>query len=117
MKETDLQKIVTEYSDIVKSIEKLEISEEEQILAIKAKLNLFDGTIVWVREIRIKGIIEAYSYYWLRSDESVIIGWDNAPHHREVNSFPYHQHIGNRIEVSKERNLRDVLSFIREFLG
>ena len=116
MKEIDLQKIVTEYPDIVKSIEKLDISSEEQISAIKAKLNLFDGTIVWVREVWIRGIIEAYSYYWLRADEAVIMGWDNAPHHKEVNSFPYHKHIGNRVEASKEKNLRDVLSFIREFL-
>jgi len=58
MKEIDLQKIVTEYPDIVKSIEKLDISSEEQISAIKAKLNLFDGTIVWVREVWKTGIQE-----------------------------------------------------------
>jgi len=117
MKEINFEKIETEYSDIVKFIEKLEISEEEQISAIKAKLKLFDETLVRVREIWIKGIIEAYSYYWLRADETVIIGWDNAPHHKEVNSFPHHMHIGNRVEASQERNLRDVLSFIRNFLG
>jgi hypothetical protein len=117
MIEAYLRAITGEFSDIVKSIEKLEISEEEQISNLKAKLILFDGTIFWVREVWLRETIEAYSYYWLRPDDTVIIGWDNAPHHREVSSFPHHRHVGNKIESSEERDLRNVLSFIRDFFG
>jgi hypothetical protein len=117
MVETNLRKIVDEYSNIVKLIEKLEISEEEQISKLKAKLRLFDGTILWVREVWLKEKIEAYSYYWLRPDETVIIGWDNAPHHREVNSFPHHMHVGEKIEPSSQRDLKEVLGYIKDFLG
>ncbi|MCK4485199.1 MAG: hypothetical protein KAU38_00370 [Desulfobacterales bacterium] len=117
MIEAHLRKIVAEFSDVVEVIEKLEISEEEQVSKLKAKLSLCDGTTLWVREICLKEVIEAYSYYWLRPDETIIIGWDNAPHHKEVGSFPHHKHIGNKIEPSQEKNLRDVLSFIRSFLG
>lgn len=117
MTEDNLNKIKDKYSDIVKSIEKYEISEEEQVSALKAKLRLFDGTIVWVREVWIKDKIEAYSYYWLRPDETVIIGWDNAPHHKKINSFPHHRHINNSIEASQEKSLGEVLEFIRRFLG
>ena len=66
MIEADFRKIVDEYSCIVESIENFEIIEEEKISKLKAKLRLFDGTILCVREIRIKEIIEAYSCYWLR---------------------------------------------------
>ena len=114
---TDFQKIIDVYNDIVGSIENIEITEEEQISKLKTKLRLFDGTILWVREVRVKEIIEAYSYYWLRPDETVIIGWDNAPHYKEINSFPHHRHIGNRVEPSQEKNLSEVLSFIRNFFG
>ncbi len=117
MVEANLRKIVDECPDIVEQIEKLEISEEEQISKLKAKLRLFDGTILWVREVWLKEKIKAYSYYWLRPDETVIIGWDNAPHHKEINSFPHHKHTSNRIEQSEEKNLRDVLNFIKNFLG
>jgi len=116
MIEDNLNKIKDEYSDIVKFIEKFEVSEEEQISVLKAKLRLFDGTIVWVREVWIKDKIEAYSYYWLRPDETVIIGWDNAPHHKKINSFPHHRHISNSIEASQEKSLGKVLEFIRRFL-
>jgi len=116
MIDSHFKKIVGKYLDIVKSIGKLEISEEEQISKLKAKLSLFDGTILWVREVWSKGRIEAYSYYWLRPDNSVIIGWDNAPHHKEIISFPHHKHLSNKVEPSSQRNLGEVLSFIRIFL-
>lgn len=71
---------------------------------------------MWVREVWIREKIETYSYYWLQPDESVIIGWDNAPHHKEVISFPHHKHVGNIVDKSSERNLSEVLGFIKIFL-
>lgn len=117
MIEAHLRKIVDEFSDIVEVTAKLELSEEEHVSRLKARLSLRDGTVLWIREIWVKEVIEAYSYYWLRPDETVIIGWDNAPHHKEVGTFPHHKHLGNTIESSQEKNLRGVLSFIRDFLG
>ncbi len=55
MTETDFRKTIDEYSDIVKSVESFEIAEEEKISKLKSKLRLFDGTILWVREIRVIG--------------------------------------------------------------
>jgi hypothetical protein len=82
MVEAHLRKIVNEYVDIIERIERLEISEEELISRLKAKLRLFDGMILYAREVWINGKVDSYSYYWLRSNETLIIGWDNAPHHR-----------------------------------
>ena len=117
MIEATFRKTVEQFSDIVEFAEKLELSEEEHVSKVKAKLKLFDGTALWIREIWIEDKIEAYSYYWLRPDETVIMGWDNAPHHKEIVSFPYHKHVGNKIEPSPQMNINDVLSFIRKFLG
>jgi len=84
--EPNLRNIVEEFSDIVEIIEKLEISEEEQVSKLKARLSLCDGTILWVREIRLNEVRQAYSYYWLRPDLTIIVGWDNAPHHTSQRS-------------------------------
>ncbi len=117
MIEDYIERITNEYQDIVKSIEKLDILKEEDISRIKAKIILFDGTILWIREFWISNKIEKYSYYWLRPDESVIIGWDNAPHHKEITTFPHHKHSGNKVESSNQTKLKEVLEFIREMLG
>jgi len=117
MIESFFRKIVEENSDIIKDVERFELSQEYQISKLKAKLKLFDGSILWIREIWVKGNLEIYSYYWLRSDESVIIGWDNAPHHKDIDTFPHHKHIKDKIYSSQERDLKSILKFIRDFLG
>lgn len=38
--------------------------------------------------------IEKYSFHWQRGDGTPICRWDNAPHHREVGTFPHHLHEG-----------------------
>lgn len=116
MMENRLKQTVKTFSDIVEAVEELEIVERETVSKLKAKLRLFDGSMLWVREVWIKGTIEAYGYYWLRPDETVIIGWDNAPHHQSVKTFPHHRHLGDRIEESQEREMSQVLKFIRNFL-
>ncbi len=117
MIEESLRQIVYEYSDIVAGADTLDISQEEQIAKTKAKLRLFDGSVLQIREIRLQGKIEAYSYYWLRSDGAIIVGWDNAPHHNEVSTFPHHRHTEKGIEPSQETNLREVLEFIRRWFS
>jgi hypothetical protein len=78
-------------------------------------MRLFDGSILWAREVQVNGLMEIYSYYWLRPDETMIIGWDNAPHHKGVKTYPHHRHIGGNVENSDLRNLQDILNFIKLF--
>jgi len=117
MIESILKKTVNKFPDIIERIERLETVEEELIEQLKAKVRLFDGTILYVREVWISEKIESYSYYWLRKDETLIIGWDNATHHRGISSFPHHKHLDEKIQNSDERTLEDVLHFIKTFLG
>ena len=46
----------------------------------------------------------------------MIIGWDNAPYHQSMSTFPHHKHINDRIEESEERKIEEVLNFIKRFL-
>ena len=79
-----LKKTVNDFSDLVANIESIEFFEKEAISKLKAKLRLFDSSILWVREVWRRNMLEACSYYWLRPDETLIMGWDNAPHHASL---------------------------------
>jgi hypothetical protein len=116
MEET-LKQALEEYADIVEGIDTLEILEEEQIAKTKAKLRLFDGSVLQIRRIRVEGRLEAYSYNWLRPDGTTIVGWDNAPHHKEIATFPHHRHTETGIESSEETDILEVLKFIRRVLA
>lgn len=106
-----------EFDDLVHSLEITEFIEEEHTSKCRIKTRLVDASVLWIREVRVKNRLIAYSYYWLRTDHSIIIGWDNAPHHKEVNTFPHHKHVGDKVESSAQTNLKDVLNFIRDFLS
>ena len=107
---------LNEFSDLIETIEIIEYKKEEHVSITKIKLRLLDATILWIREVKYHEDVVAYSYYWLRSDNSVIIGWDNAPHHKEVNTFPHHKHVGKKVEHSEQTDIRQVMKFIRNFL-
>lgn len=117
MTEHKIRELEKEFSDIVESTESIEFTKEEHVSKIKAKLRLVDATVLWIREVEVYDSIVAYSYYWLRPDGSTIIGWDNAPHHKEVQTFPHHKHIGKNIKPSEQTDIKEVMKFIRDFLG
>ncbi|OQY29278.1 MAG: hypothetical protein B6244_04655 [Candidatus Cloacimonetes bacterium 4572_55] len=116
MIETKFRQTIQRCSTLVDIVEYYEISEEAGIARLKAKLQLYDGSFLWIREIRVHDTLDNYSYYWLRQDNSVIIGWDSAPHHKHISSFPHHKHVGNRIQPSSEKNLDDVLQAIASII-
>jgi len=117
MMQDRLRSTIDAYPGLIEDAEDLEIIQKSMVSRLKAKLRLFDGSMLSIREVRIKEEVIAYSYYWLRSNETVIMGWDNAPHHKGVGTCPHHKHIGDGVEDSQERNLGSVLRFIKNFLA
>jgi hypothetical protein len=62
-----------------------------------------------------RDVLERYSYYWLTATNELKIGWNNAPHHTGLATFPYHKHVGRQrhIHPSTETRLEEVMTFIR----
>jgi hypothetical protein len=108
--------MINDFSDLAAVIESIEFFQKETVSKLKAKLRLFDGSILWIKEIRSAETLDSYSYYWLRPDETAIMGWDNAPHHKNIETYPHHKHVGDLVQSSTQTDLRAVLSFIKEFL-
>ena len=49
-----------------------------------------------------------YRFQYTRGDRFVF-RYDNAPHHREIETFPHHKHVSDKILPSQEKNLLEVL--------
>jgi hypothetical protein len=58
--------------------------------------------------------LKRYSYYWLTSDNQLKIGWDNAPHHKQLKTFPHHKHVQSqkKLQPSVETCLEEVMMVI-----
>lgn len=57
-------------------------------------------------------IRETYSYHWQTNAGRLIKRWDNAPHHREIATFPDHLHDGGVVVESKPMTLAKVLKAV-----
>jgi uncharacterized protein DUF6516 len=83
---------------------------------LRVILYLKDGTNLRVTEQWENGKLRRYSYYWLSSDNKLKIGWDNAPHHTQLEKFPHHKHIKQHknLHPSEETCLEKVMEVILE---
>ncbi|MGM0400703.1 MAG: toxin-antitoxin system TumE family protein [Chloroflexota bacterium] len=79
--------------------------------ALRMIIYLEDGTNLRVTEQWRGETLERYSYYWLSPSNALKIGWDNAPHHTQLESFPHHKHIGCQAHLapSQETCLEEVM--------
>ena len=49
-----------------------------------------------------------YRYRYMDEKQSLIFRYDNAPHHKEVKSFPHHKHASDKVTDSKEPGLNEI---------
>lgn len=63
-------------------------------------------------EVYVLGELRKCAYYWLSPAGEIIQGWDNAPHHPEVASYPHHLHQENAVYPSQVRSLDDVMALL-----
>jgi hypothetical protein len=79
------------------------------------EITLKDGSILHGFEyvVALKGKIarEKYRYHWM-NENGLIMRWDNAPHHKEIETFPFHIHTRNEILPSEEVRLDEILKTI-----
>lgn len=54
----------------------------------------------------------AYSYHYQDKEKEIIFRYDNAEHHQEVETFPHHKHVENKIISSQAMTIDNVLEII-----
>jgi len=76
---------------------------------IKGKLELMNGSVLYFFEfVEIQNnvpVLVKYKYQWQSPEGNLLKRWDNAPHHREINTFPDHVHDSNGVFPSPTMNL------------
>ena len=106
-----LIKIRAAYGKQVQRIVPVELDAE----MLRLVLYLKDGTNLRVTEQWNGEMLMRYSYYWLTATNGLKVGWDNAPHHTQLESFSHHKHVGKQgdLQLSRETNLDEVMNFIQ----
>ncbi|GBE02279.1 hypothetical protein BMS3Bbin06_00267 [bacterium BMS3Bbin06] len=106
--------------EIIKCIEKSSIIKKYDILVfeifeggfyIKITASLIDDTELYIREY--SDVDERnYSYHWQDYNRRLLMLWDNAGHHRHIETYPHHLHCSSDIlpsyHISCEEILKDI---------
>lgn len=101
-------------SRVVKDYEILDYKEGKSFYFLKIKARLIDGSILYIREF-VSEEEYNYSFQWQRNGK-LIVRWDNAPHHKDLKTFPHHKHVGSKdnVQPSREISLEDILGVIEK---
>lgn len=102
-----------EKSKIVIGFQVHEYKEFEKGFYLKIIANLTNETTLHIREYSDE-FERNYSYHWQTPKGQMIVRWDNAPHHKDISSFPNHKHIKNKIIESTEISIPDILKYIEK---
>ena len=111
-----MQEVLEQFNDIIVETEFLNVTKIRDLIHNKCKVQLIDGSNLRISEEWLEQQLIQYSYYWLDDENKLIIGWDNAPHHTQIATYPHHKHIQQQKEVheSFEHDLKTILEFIRQ---
>ena len=113
--EKRVREIAQKYAYLVQNLLVLRLTGE----TIKLILMLNDGTTLRVAERWQGETLTRYSYYWLDAKNNLKVGWDNSPHHKQLENFPHHKHTctqANRV-ASYEICLDDVMAVLEKRSG
>jgi len=62
-------------------------------------------------EVKDSGLKEKtkYRYHYMNKEGGLIFRYDNAPHHKNIRTFPHHKHISDDVRESCEPTLYEIL--------
>ncbi len=94
-----------------KTIDFKEFSSEEGM--VTGRLLFLGGyTLNFMEYILVGKQRPKYRFNLSDSKGKLIYRYDNAPHHKEIPTFPHHKHLGTQVKPSEEVGLEEVISEI-----
>ncbi len=99
----------------VKSVEVLDLRIFKTGFYVKIVVQFNDNSILYIREY-VDENERSYSYHWQTEEGKMIIRWDNAPHHKNILTYPHHKHIGENILPSYAITCEEILKEIEQLL-
>lgn len=88
-----------------------EYDEDANTSNISGSITFIGGSIFHFKEVRIEDN-RYYRFHFMDERNNLISRWDNAPHHKDLKTFPNHVHLPSGVNESKQVTLIDVLDII-----
>lgn len=101
-------------SKIVDSILSMDSDAFGEYYKLKIETRLVNGWKLHVWE-HATSQLQRYAYH-VSKGSKLVIRWDNAPHHRQIRTFPHHKHLKDAILESKEVTIEGILEELERMI-
>jgi hypothetical protein len=112
----NIEKTIASSSIVLSSDVQKHFGPALETVYLKGRLLIIDSSIleiaIFATESRKTVSIEKYRLHYMNSTGQMLFRYDNAPHHPEIDSYPYHKHTSDRIVPSTMPTLKDILNEI-----
>ena len=79
---------------------------------LRGRLLFIDGSMLEFMEYLQEENRLKYRFHLMDKESNMVFRYDNAPHHKDVSSFPHHKHLPCNVAESDDKGIMDVLDEI-----
>ena len=112
----DIEKTIASSSIVLSSNIQKYFGPALETVYLKGHLLIIDSSILEIGIFATKSrntlSIDKYRLHYMNSTGQMLFRYDNAPHHPEIDSYPYHKHTPDKIMPSSMPSLKDILNEI-----
>ena len=107
--------IIEKYSEVILTydIQNFKIVGSSYHLSCNIKMK--NKSQLFVKDYLFLDGYRKYSFHWQDENGNCIFRWDNAPHHQDVVTFPYHKHIGKEENIKESQPMK--LEIVMEYIS
>lgn len=98
-----------------KNIDLREFSATEGMLS--GRLLFVEGSMLEFMEYIKEENRLKYRFHMINKEGDMVFRYDNAPHHRDISSFPHHKHLPGNVSESNDKSIMDVLDEIEALIS
>lgn len=112
----DIEKAISSSPIILSSDIQKQFGPDSKTIYIKGILIFIDSSIleiaIFANEFRNAVNVDKYRLHYMNTLGAMIFRYDNAPHHREIATFPHHKHLPDKTIASNMPAIKDMLNEI-----
>lgn len=106
--------LLDKYGEIIKEYHITTYENIATSYRLKINITFIDNSRLYVKEYFFNNDDRKYSYHWVTFSGELIYRWDNAPHWRDIKTFPHHRHTSIDIIESRETTIEEILELIQK---
>ncbi len=116
----DIEKNISSASIVLSSNIQKQFAPDGKTVYIKGALLFIDSSIleiaIFANEYHHAVHIDKYRFHYMDKHSNMLFRYDNAPHHREITTFPHHKHLSDKTVAAAIPTLKNILNEISSII-